>query len=133
MLTYPAITAFTAGAIIIIQMVLMMYAASGRGKHRQGLGDGGNADMLKRIRMHGNLIENAPVILIVMALLEMGGAGRTLMVIFGAVFVIARIMHPLGLLRSSGTTPLRFIGASLTMLLGLAGGVYLIIIALPQV
>ncbi len=132
MLIYPAITALTAGAIIIIQMGLMFYAASGRIKFKKGLGDGGEPQMLKRIRMHGNLTENAPIILIVMALLEMGGVSQTVLAVAGVVFVIVRILHPLGLLRSQGTSAFRFLGATTTMFLGFAGGVGLIILALGQ-
>ncbi len=132
MLIYPAITALTAGAIIIIQMGLMFYAASGRIKFKKGLGDGGEPQMLKRIRMHGNLTENAPIILIVMALLEMGGFSQTILAVAGVVFVIVRILHPLGLLRSQGTSVFRFLGATTTMFLGFAGGVGLIIFALGQ-
>ncbi len=132
MLVYPVITAITAGVIIILQMILFMYAAIGRGKNRQGLGDGGKPDMLKRIRMHGNLIENAPIILIVMALLEGAGVARSVLIVAGAIFVLARILHPLGLMKSANRTGFRFAGATLTMLLGFAGGIYLVITAVGQ-
>ncbi len=129
---YPVITALTAGVIVIIQMGLMLYAASGRGKYRQGLGDGGKPELLQRMRMHGNLTENAPIILIVMGLLETAGVAQGIMAVAGAIFVLARVMHPLGLMRSSGTTAFRFVGAISTTFLGFAGGVYLIVIALQM-
>lgn len=132
MFVYPAITAITAGVIIILQMILFMYAATGRGTNKQGLGDGGKPDMLKRIRMHGNLIENAPIILIVMALLEGAGVARSVMAIAGAVFVLARVLHPLGLMKSANRSNLRFAGAVITMALGFAGGIYLIFVAIGR-
>ena len=69
------------------------------------------------IRGHGNLIEYAPLFLILMLLLELTGASETFLYICGTVFTVGRFMHGIafsfmkknGLLRIGGMT-LTFLG-----------------------
>src|SRR5215472_12968159 len=119
---FPHFTAATAAILAVFQMLLALYAASGRGTYKVGLGDGGNTKLLQRIRAHGNLAENAPLFLILLALVETSGEWSTLVPAFAAAFVIFRLSHALGLLISSGTTPFRFVGVLGTVgcLVGLA-------------
>ncbi len=123
---YPYITALTAGVIVILQMTLMIMTAMARGKHKQGLGDGGKPALIAHIRSHGNLAENAPIILIILGLLEIAGTSTTVISIAAVVFVIGRILHPVGLAMSHGTTTPRVIGVLSTMLVGMFGGIFLI-------
>ena len=132
MLAYPVITALSAGVLIILQILLMLHTSNGRLKYQKGLGDGGEMQMLIRMRMHGNLAENAPIFLIVMALLEVAGVNQIILAIAAALFVIARIVHPIGLMQTNGRSMFRFFSTIYTMLLGFVGGIYLIITALGQ-
>ncbi len=120
---FPSITAATAIALAVLQMLLMLYTARGRGKYKAGLGDGGSEALLRRIRIHGNLAENAPLFLILLALTEISGQWAALVPIFAAAFVVFRILHALGLAISSGPSPFRFLGVIGTFfsILGLAG------------
>lgn len=121
-MTFPYITAATAIPLAVLQMLLMLYTARGRGRYRAGLGDGGSEALLRRIRMHGNLAENAPLFLILLALTEASGQWTTLVPIFAVAFVVFRLLHAVGLAISSGPSPFRFIGVLGTFLaiLGLA-------------
>jgi hypothetical protein len=74
------------------------------------LGEGTDPMLLRRIRMHGNLAENAPLFLILLALVEMTGQWSAVLPYYAAAFVIARVSHALGLAISSGATPFRFVG-----------------------
>ena len=122
MIGFPYITAATAVAISVLQMLLLLHAARGRGKYKTGLGDGGHPGLLKRIRMHGNLAENAPLFLILLALVEVSGQWTMLVPWFALAFVIVRLSHAVGLAISTGVTPFRFVGVVGTVLaiLGLA-------------
>ncbi len=119
---FPSITAATAVALTVMQMLLMLYAASGRGQFQTGLGEGTNPLLLRRVRMHGNLAENAPIFLILLALVEISGQWSALVPWFAVAFVAARILHAIGLAMSAGATPPRFLGVILTLFadLGLA-------------
>ena len=119
---FPFITAATAVVLAVIQMFLMLYTARGRGKYKAGLGDGGSDPLLRRIRMHGNLAENAPLFLILLALTEISGQWVGLVPIFALVFVVARLAHAIGLSMTAGPSLFRFVGVLATFLsiLGLA-------------
>ena len=120
--TFPSITAATAIVLAVIQMLLMLYTARGRGKYRTGLGDGGHEGLLRRVRMHGNLTENAPLFLILLLLTEISGQWTALVPIFAAAFIVVRLSHAIGLSLSSGVTLFRFVGVigTLASILGLA-------------
>ena len=121
--TFPAITAATAIVLAVLQMLLVLYTARGRGKYRTGLGEGDNPLLIRRIRMHGNLAENTPLFLILLGLTEASGQWAGLVPLFAVAFIVFRLSHLAGLAISSGANPIRFVGVIGTVLavLGLAG------------
>jgi uncharacterized membrane protein YecN with MAPEG domain len=119
---FPYLTAATAIALAVLQMFLMLYTARGRGKYKAGLGDGGSDPLLRRIRMHGNLTENAPLFLILLALTEVSGQWAAAVPIFALAFVLVRLSHAIGLAMSAGPSLFRFVGVvgTLACILGLS-------------
>jgi hypothetical protein len=113
--TFPYITAATAAILAVLQMILMLYVATGRGKYKTGLGDGGHPGLIRRIRIHGNLAENAPVFLILLALVETSGQWPAFVPLLAMAFVIARLCHAIGLTISAGPSVFRFIGVMGTL------------------
>ena len=107
---FPYFTAATAVFVAVLQMVLLLTVARGRGAYQTGLGDGGHPGLLRRIRMHGNLAENAPLFLILLALVEASGRAPGVVPYYAAGFVIARLSHVVGLSIGSGANPFRFVG-----------------------
>ena len=85
---FPANTALTAALLTLLQVGLTVLVIRARRGNRVNLGDGGNDTVLKRVRMHGNLTENAPLFLILLGLLEIGG-GAPLLVL--ALALLARV------------------------------------------
>jgi uncharacterized membrane protein YecN with MAPEG domain len=71
----------------------------GRVKTNVMMGDGGNNDMVCRMRTLANFSEFVPLLLILMGLMEMGGGNRTFLEVFGAALVVLRIMHAIGMPR----------------------------------
>ncbi|HLJ65363.1 MAG TPA: MAPEG family protein [Stellaceae bacterium] len=115
------ITALYAGILAIIGLVLAMSISRMRGSTKTGIGSGGNPALERMIRAHGNFTEYVPLILVLMLLMEAGGASHLWLHIMGIVFVIARLAHAYGLSMNSGTSPARLVGASLTYLVLLSG------------
>ena len=78
-------------------------------------GDGGEARLAQRMRAQANFIENAPFVLILIALIEMSGKGGTWLAATGSIFMLARIAHAFGMDRTDAN-PLRFVGMLVTAL-----------------
>jgi uncharacterized membrane protein YecN with MAPEG domain len=128
----PIVTAFTAGLIIVIQMALAFSVVLARGRTRQSIGDGGDPELLLAIRRHGNFAENAGIFVACFTLLEIiGGAGPGLMILC-AGFVLGRISHIIGLSMKRTVNPFRAGGIFLTIAVGIAVGVRLIVVAFPH-
>ncbi len=56
-------------------------------------GDGGDAVLFKRMRIHGNFIENAPITALVLAGAELLGLGPVWLWLGLAAFVAGRVVH----------------------------------------
>ncbi len=111
---HPVITGVTAALISLLFLALAARVAGFRHKAKIGIGDGGNTTLNRAIRAHGNLAEHAPFVLLMMLCYEMSGGARWLLIASGAIFLVARILHALGLLRTAGTSFGRFWGVVLT-------------------
>jgi len=94
-----------------------------RRTHSVGLGAGEKRDLEKAIRAHANLIEYAPLALVLMMLLEQNGAATWQIHALGATLVASRHLHAWGLSRHSGTSAGRLIGMTGTMLVILAAAI----------
>jgi uncharacterized membrane protein YecN with MAPEG domain len=99
---------------------------------RIGLGDGDDKELRKRIRAHGNAIEYLPLGLLGLLLLDLDATQPLLLHICGATFIGARVVHAIGLSRTGGTSPERFIGAGLTLFVMLAMAVLLLLRAVAS-
>lgn len=97
-MTFPASTAFYAGLLALIYAGLSSWVVAGRLSSSVLHGDGGDSALLKRIRAHGNFAEYVPLTLLLVALLEIQGAGYALVQTLLIVLVIARLLHPVGML-----------------------------------
>ncbi len=105
---FPTHTAAYTAILGLIYLALSAWVVAGRGKYKAFHGDGGAPALNRRIRAHANFNEYVPLLLIMVALLEGGGAQPgTVHALLGAL-VIARIMHPFGMV-APDNTPQQFI------------------------
>lgn len=110
------VTPIYALAIAVIYMVLWMRVAAKRGEMKQSIGDGGDQDLLLRIRQHGNCAEWSSFLLILMILAEGMGTPDLYLHIGGVLLVLGRIAHPFGLKKDDAGHVLRYVGNSSNML-----------------
>ncbi len=110
------VTSLYAGILGLIYVGLSVYVILGRFKHQVNLSDGGNEDMLKRIRIHANFMEYVPIVLILMVLGEVEGVSETFIHVLGGVLVLSRVMHFLGILNIIPSVLGRRGGMALTLL-----------------
>jgi uncharacterized membrane protein YecN with MAPEG domain len=125
------VSAFTAGVLIVLQMALLLSVVVTRRHRRQSLGDGGDSDLLRAIRRHGNLAENAGIFIAGFTLLELLGVGRLRLEVICGAFVLGRVSHAIGLSRKHTVNPFRIGGVFVTVAVGLTLGVWLIRKTLP--
>jgi uncharacterized membrane protein YecN with MAPEG domain len=111
-----AVTAVYASILAVILTVLGMNVTIHRAKCKVPLGDGGNPDMLRMIRIHGNAAEYVPIALVLMLLYEINGGSHALLHTVGVVLIVARLLHVTGLWRSTDPTFGRISGPTLTWL-----------------
>jgi uncharacterized membrane protein YecN with MAPEG domain len=116
-----SITAFYAGLLAILALVLGLQV--GRMRLRTGISlyDGGNKELAVAVRRHANFIENVPLALLLIMLAELNGTRVPIVHGLGVTLLVARILHPFGLDYDRMRTPLRGIGAGLTTLVIAAG------------
>lgn len=110
------ITALYAGVLALILGALGYQVGSTRNRTGISILHGDDMDLAEKIRRHANFIENVPLALILMCVLELNGAGAGLLHGLGIALVLARIAHPLGLHHDNMRHPLRAIGAGVTFL-----------------
>ena len=111
---------------LLLVLVLAVRVVLRRWSARIGIGDGGDKELHKRIRAHGNAIEYLPLGLLALLLLDLDGTTPLLLHACGITLIVARVAHALGLSRTGGTSPERFVGITLTLLVMLAMAVLLL-------
>ena len=73
-------------------------------------------DLERAVRGHGNLIEYAPLFLILMAVLELSYASKTLLYACGIIFTLGRLMHGIAFSFMKKNRYLRIGGMSFTFI-----------------
>ena len=91
-----SITALYAGILALIVLALAINVTAHRVKLRVPLGDGGNAQMRRMIRLHGNAAEYIPLALVLMAIYELNGGAHLGLHIVGIALVAGRAAADLG-------------------------------------
>ncbi|MGE5540487.1 MAG: MAPEG family protein [Gemmatimonas sp.] len=110
------IASFYAGLCGVLFLVLSALVIRERVKFTIYLGDGDREHARRLIRVHGNFAEYVPLALILLFAAETSGAPNWLIHLAGSSLVVGRVLHALGLGRSSKWSAGRFIGTNLTFL-----------------
>jgi uncharacterized membrane protein YecN with MAPEG domain len=110
----PFVTALYAGAIGILLLVLAALVSRLRRSRKVGLGDGGDKDLARAIRVHGNAVEWAVPGLLLLLVAELNRADLLLLHACGLAIVAGRVLHAIGLSSRSGTSFGRFWGSALS-------------------
>jgi uncharacterized membrane protein YecN with MAPEG domain len=104
-MNFPIVTAAYAGFLSLIFAALSAWVIVGRGQFGVYHGDGGKAELNWRIRAHGNFAEYVPLILLLVAFLETTGAGHAMVHALLLTLVVARVMHPIGMVAHEASPP----------------------------
>ena len=120
------ITGLYAALAALLIIALAVRVMLRRTSAKIGIGDGGDHELHKRIRAHANAVEYLPIGLILLLLVELNQTQPVLVHVFGACLLLGRLLHALGLSKTSGVGAGRALGILLTLLAIVAMAVFLL-------
>jgi uncharacterized protein len=112
-----------AAAAAILNIWLSIRIGAIRTKEKISIGDGGHEPLIRRMRAQANFLENTPFALILFAAIELATGFQTWLWILGAVYILGRIAHAIGM---DGVSGARIFGTLTTMLSLLILAIYAI-------
>ena len=95
----PTLTALTCAVLAILLTGLSLQVSRLRIRHRQSFGDGGHKDLMLAMRAHGNTLEQSLMFGLLMLLMELTQPAWGALAAVAALFVMARLMHAVGIFK----------------------------------
>ena len=86
-----------AAAAVLVNFWLGMRIGKLRHSEKVSVGDGGKESLVRRMRAQANFIEQTPLTVILVGLVEMAGKGGNWLATACALFIIGRIAHAYGM------------------------------------
>lgn len=119
------------GVHLILLLVLSVLVTRQRRKHKVEIGDGGVPALIGAIRAFGNATEYVPAALVALGVLALSGAAPLLVHAIGLILFAGRVLHAIGLSRSTGASMPRVAGVLLTWVAYVASAAALLFYAIP--
>ena len=96
------VSAVFAAVLGLLLIFLSLLVSRHRLKLKQGLGVSEDIDFQATVRAHANLVEYAPMGLIMLAVAELNGVPGALIYWTGMGFVVGRLLHAFGMINGRG-------------------------------
>ncbi|MDP3551713.1 MAG: MAPEG family protein [Novosphingobium sp.] len=125
------ITLCAAAAAAAINIWLSIRIGMLRTSKKISIGDGGDMDLIARMRAQANFIENTPIMLVLIAVIELARTGNIYLMGVAGAFMLGRVAHGVGM-DGGPLMPLRGVGTLVTMLSQLGLAVWAVSIALDM-
>lgn len=110
------VTPLAASVLGVLYVVLALKIVQLRRKYGISIGYGSNDELHRTIRAHANLTEYAPILLILLAVLEFNGAPVWLCALLALPFLTGRLLHARAMFLPSSKVPKqRVLGMQLTL------------------
>lgn len=110
MTTPLQVAAFYVALLILGMLVLKYRVIMLRRERRIGIGDGGDHQLSKAVRVHANYTENVPFGLAALILMALLAVSMLVIHLVGILLVLARIAHAYGLTMTSASSMGRICG-----------------------
>ena len=120
------VVAFYIALNLILAPVLMFRVGQIRIKEKISIGDGNSPALVARIRAHGNYTETAPFALIGLIALAMLSAPSIALHLFGAIFLLGRLLHAHGMAQKNANGKGRLYGTLMTLFTFAGTAIYLL-------
>lgn len=119
--TYAALSA-------LLMLFLAYRVVTFRRAQKVGIGDKGDLPFTVAIRAHANMVEYAPITLLLLLLAELGGAPALFVHGCGGAFLLSRVAHAWGYTQAlGGYSPFRFWGILINWVVLAVLSVYLLL------
>jgi hypothetical protein len=109
------ITSLYALPLVALYLYLSFRVISQRRSERVEIGDGGKRELLRRMRVHANCAEYAPLGLVILGLAESVGTPGLVLHALGLTLVAGRFAHAYGLSQNPHILRFRVGGMMLTL------------------
>ena len=91
------ITLIYGGLLGLLFLLLSFWVVKRRAQFKVMIGEGEAPEMLSAIRAHGNFAEYVPLTILLRALCELAGVGALWLHLGGALLLVGRILHAIGI------------------------------------
>lgn len=99
------VTAFVAAVCALLLLFTAIDTVRQRMRAQAAFGDAGDAKLISASRSHGNLAEHAPIVILLLAFLELSHVWHLGLMAIGAIFLFGRVLHIWGLYLPMSTKP----------------------------
>lgn len=120
------ITPFYAAVLGIIFVTLSVRTLRLRRTLSIAIGDAGNQQLLRAIRVHANFAEYVPLALLLIYLLEAQGPPKAVVHILCIALLLGRLSHAFGVSKSAEDYRFRVFGMALTLTTLIVSSIYLL-------
>jgi uncharacterized membrane protein YecN with MAPEG domain len=98
------VSGFYCALTTLLALFLSARVVQLRARFKVGIGNGDHPEIYIARRAHGNLLENAPLGLLLLAMAELDGLHAGWLHLFGTVLLVSRLLHAIGLTQGKGKT-----------------------------
>lgn len=110
------IVPFYAGLLVLLFMFLSVRVVRLRRSLKVTIGDSGNKELLRAMRVHSNFAEYVPLALLLLLALELQAFYPWVLHLLGAVLLLGRLLHAYGVSQLKETLVFRIAGMACTFL-----------------
>ena len=121
------VTLLFAAIFGILHVIFTLRVGGYRFRSGISLGDGGDKELLNRIRAHGNFTENVPIALLLLLLNDLNGLADGTLMLLGSILLVSRLVHYLMIVTRSLPIVLRPLSMIGTLGTILARAIFLLI------
>lgn len=121
---------FYASLLALLFFVLSFRTIRLRQRLQIGVGDAGNPQLLRAMRVHSNFAEYVPLCLLLFCFVEMRGAPLWLVHGLGMGLLIGRLLHAFGVSQVKEKLKFRITGMLMTFIALLTASAYLLVASL---
>ena len=104
---WPSITGGYLALLALVYAALAVNVVRLRRQNLAAFGDAGSPALRSAIRSHGHFAEYVPVIVLMVAMLEMSGMAAWRVHLLMAALLVSRLLHPFGMYAKPGTLAFR--------------------------